>query len=1116
MPERTEQGLDPNAALQSSALSTGRSVFPTPLSSDVHTQLARIISVGAADFFHDACALVSGPLDFHAKSHLIAHLAREIVSAVRAVVSALPGVAERATELGQDPELHDAIAQALTAEGIAPDDAAKVVQILATRDEFQSAFTPNAKNTAKAALEILGLEGSEVEAAWNTVLASPSWHKHAHRAALGRPRGFTSEFLSYWSQFLEALQTVLSVIETRFSEVFRTIAQLKEVTQPSKGDCRAVAQDLPRVPVVMANFFNGLGPEWVAGLHKKNLFSSPPQAIRSETEVRFPAWPQGKYLKNIAADQPDKVCEVILSVRDTDNVFVHADLIGAALKMPPPQRAKVLEKELHWVQGLRHIDGIAASSIEEATERLVEDENVDLCVGYLQHALSFTDEGTRLRPGTRLDDWHYERLVRGAVKKLSVVAPLQVVGLLRRLIVLGHEGEDSSAWRSAIEDHQQNAVEGPLDHLIAALRNVCSTIAGASAEKLREAYEYLLSQKQLIFHRLALWLLGEHGKLDADLVAEVGQDPSILNNHEFRHEAMDMLGKQLPALSREDRAAILDAICKCKSPEVLREAAKADGRELDEVDAQERSDWALLDWLFVLRDHLSSEQESLLGDLVSRHGEPSHPTFGSYWWSGSGDRTPTTSGELATMSDDDLTHYLKTWEPEGGGFPRPDREGLGRELRTVVFGAPERFIGLATHFAELDAAYVWALLDALSAKQKDGALDRAPVIELCESLIKRDENRIHRAIGHFLESALAKPVEIPEQDLSRGWALLKQLLTSQDPPPDPGDDAFRDPLTFAINTTRGRGLDQAVDLFCGLRSDTPLSTEQAQVLDEVRESIRLRVSSETCGPLLSVVARSYNRIFVADRAFAESIASALFMRSGAIQPTFSVFLHWNQASGPTYDGLAMVYDAAIAAAGLDDKDGELGQHLLRLAAWRKLSDDRLVRYWQSATQKSRAHALGDFGRALSRTEELAPELMQSVQDVWTSCREASVRGGDSFEELKEFGWWFVSTCLSPEWRLAELELVLNSTSGQIDWDHKVVEELAALAAQQPEQVAASLRLLVQGCDHGYTHFLGRESLAGALATLLANSATDGAAAEIVSLLAVRGHTNYLQLLPSHH
>lgn len=1093
-----------------------RSVFPEELHANVFAELQRLVSGGAADFFYDACALVSGERDFHSKSHLLAHLTREVASAVRSVVAALPGVQEGADTLGQDESRKSALVEELCAGGVSRVDATRSVGLLSQNADFDGVFRPKARNVAEAAVEVLQIDDPEICEAIHDVLASSSWHRFAHRSGLNRPRTYSTEFRTEWDKFVGSLSVVLRALEGRFAAVFKKLDVLKSVDSPTKKDCQTVAQELPRVSVVLAHFFDGLSSAWLPGLHKQKLFANPPLAIHDGAYTRFPAWPQSKYLARVASEAPELVCDIILGMRETDNVFVRSDLCSAAMAMPAKYAEKVLSKQLRWVSSLETVDGITASSVEEVTEKLLELGLLRLLDAYLRCVLSLRRSDRRHDPEAKVDSWDYRRLVDGALAGLAKADPAMAAQLLTDLLVEGHGEKTSSGWRAAIEEHGQNYVEGPMDFLLAQLRGIYETKAAQGPGEFQTVFGSLSSSEHSIFRRLGLHLLRIHGSSNPALVADASTNIDLLNDHECRHEMMEMVAAQLPLQAPDAAQKIIAAMKLAKSPEKLSELADRNGYELTPEEAEERSLWALRDWLWTIgSENLPDEDAAMLEDLVERFGAPSHPTFSGWWESWVGEPAPLTTAELASLPDDALLEYLRDWTPTERGFRSPNKSGLASALQDAVVQDRARFSRLALRFRALDPPYISAVLSALWRKHSEPLTgEEEPIVALCEAIALRDDHDFSQSIGHWLEGLLRDPRGLNDDLLERVWQLVYRNMGSPDPDQACVDRSDVDGINFAISTTRGRSLDLASDLFCALREQGQLSEPQARVVEEIRAAISRRVTDEPCRSVLAVLARSFNRLFGADQAYAESLCVGLFDADDPGMSTFSAFLSFNGPRGPTVDCLRSVYERALDHLGTDEQfDGCLGKHLIWLATWGHLSQDDLAKFVEKAMPQGRASALADLGRALSNTAELEPEDQRAIQQTWSvwfnAMSETAV-----VDDLTEFGWWFVGRCLDADWRLNELAKVLSQTHGRIDWDHKVIEELARLAPGFPRKVIECLSLCITGKHRGFAYPLSRHHLAACLEILIANLDTTDWAQELVSVLAARGETEYLRLLPA--
>jgi hypothetical protein len=96
-------------------------------------------------------------------------------------------------------------------------------------------------------------------------------------------------------------------------------------------------------------------------------------------------------------------------------------------------------------------------------------------------------------------------------------------------------------------------------------------------------------------------------------------------------------------------------------------------------------------------------------------------------------------------------------------------------------------------------------------------------------------------------------------------------------------------------------------------------------------------------------------------------------------------------------------------------------------------------------------------------------MIERLQALWLLRLDIARRAGQnqtSQEELKEFGWWFVSKKFSDEWSLDSLFEALK-ISKKIEPDFWVVERLAELSTARPRMAVQCLALIVEGDEEGW-------------------------------------------------
>jgi hypothetical protein len=197
----------------------------------IHERLGRLVGLGPASFFSDACRLMEQTPPYGATTHLVAHLVREVESALRSILEPVAGWSKRDQKEGYKRQVE----RILAALNIGADEPA-----------------------AKMWLELAG------EQALN---------KRAHRDSLARPRQVDGDFREFWSKSQAVLDTVLAKIELRFSEYQNLMDQLAAKNAPTTHDIKIVRNNIPNNLATSSYFFRKLrSPKWVRPLRESGVF----------------------------------------------------------------------------------------------------------------------------------------------------------------------------------------------------------------------------------------------------------------------------------------------------------------------------------------------------------------------------------------------------------------------------------------------------------------------------------------------------------------------------------------------------------------------------------------------------------------------------------------------------------------------------------------------------------------------------------------------------------------------------------------------------------------------------------------------------------------------------
>ncbi|MGH7392664.1 MAG: hypothetical protein ACREM3_24875 [Candidatus Rokuibacteriota bacterium] len=266
--------------------------FNDPRQERIHRRLL-LVGSGPAAFYRDVCRLMAGPL-VDATTHLVAHLLREIESAIRDVLLPRGHVEPK----GKGKHRAEIVA-ILRAYSIGPSDPAAVAWLRLSDEAHDERLAP-----------------------------------FAHRDSLGAPRRLIDTFREFVTEVEAIFDVVLQRFEGRFLGSLPVIDELLKKTPPTEADVKVLRGRVPNNDITFEYFFaRADAPEWVELLAAEGFFTRPPDPVRDDEKgaIRFPPWPESRYLSRIAdrGELQRRVVELALAIPDTANINVHEDVCPA-------------------------------------------------------------------------------------------------------------------------------------------------------------------------------------------------------------------------------------------------------------------------------------------------------------------------------------------------------------------------------------------------------------------------------------------------------------------------------------------------------------------------------------------------------------------------------------------------------------------------------------------------------------------------------------------------------------------------------------------------------------------------------------------------------------------
>lgn len=711
-------------------------------------------------------------------------------------------------------------------------------------------------------------------------------------------------------------------------------------------------------PDLRRYFFDNLQkPAWLSILRESDFFKQPPSEGR---------WPEAGYLARMAKVEATaaQVCEIILSIPDTENRLVHAELVEAARAMPPTIAARLIDKIKTWARGASGFLAadfgvlIGKFAIGGGTSAAVQLARVILEVmpprggDESEHGLFIP------MPQTRLDLWDYEQILTAQIPELVKAAPAQGLGVLCDLLSdairfslrepeKSAPSDVSQVWRPAVEEHGQNLLPELRSLLTRAVRDAAASIVRSRQITLLQTVAALERRKPpwWIFRRVAMYLLCEFGtRRSVKRIGKYLTAREVFDAPECIHEYVRLFQRCFPALKLDQQRQILDWIDAGPQPEQLenlrRNVPQFTGKPLTDEDVARFSKAWRRDWLQRLGDHLPPEKRSERDALIQELGPSEHPDLRSYRSEVVGSQSPISLDDFKGRSVADQLKYLREWQPPSDQFMGPSRSGLGEQLAKLVTEHPDSYASQAERFTEVDPTYQRFLLNGLrEAVEKGRSFDWAPVFRLCQQMLTepleipgrkglsldedQDRTWCRSAIATLLETALRqKELPIPIDLKDELWKVLEPLSNDANPTPEHEaryGGSNMDPSHLALNSTRGQAI--AAVIFYAWRVSR-LTAKDGQIssfdlVPKARNVLEAHLDKQLDPSLAirSVYGRMLILLFQVDKQWVGEKAATIFPSDDSEQPyweaAWSSYLAFSQLYWDVFEVLRRQYDLAV-------------------------------------------------------------------------------------------------------------------------------------------------------------------------------------------------------------
>jgi hypothetical protein len=721
------------------------------------------------------------------------------------------------------------------------------------------------------------------------------------------------------------------------------------------------------------------------------------------------------------------------------------------------------------------------------------------------------DWTTSLEPSPPIADHEYSELLKLGIRPIAEAAPLQTATQLieaaANMLVLdtGREpdavavarNDVSELWASRL-DKQTRRYPEPKADLIRTLTFACQRVyERGDTTEIRELDKQLRAAKWYVFDRVRYHLYAHHSQLARQWTRE-----EILNH---RHYGDDQIGFEFQQmirkaterfrtdlLSQQELQPIFEAIINAPDKEdykrFMAEQFTEDGyRRRQEYFQfrQLRPFAAVLFGKYAGRYNALAEAYKPLSDEdYLRHGDGEVKTGVS--------RSPKTAAELLSLTDDELIAYLNDWEdaaidPEKW-WVETDFGGLATAFGEAIREKPSRFLAWGTRWAQIERPIYPREALHIAEKRIAENLSELPTwLELAEwivsqqdktpagerpseiSRVKPNWSSARQQVVDFIGVCISKDVNVDVAWQSRIFHVLEQICVAPDYYLDSDTPTIkpRDYLTDAINTTRGRALENLLQYGFWTKRHVPDDNliDLFSVLSFRFESTRPLSLAEH-----ALLGASLYQLYNLNSSWLRQNIPLLFPQEQLEkwQAGFATYLKFNHAHPSVFELLKPNLEFAVEhISALRDEESthrdpvaSLGEHLLDyfLFGLMRLTqgDSLIARFYRKSGESDWAHLFDHLGRLLSKATNLKPDVEHRAKEFFEARLSASKAA-----ELKEFTFWLRAECLAPRWRLEALQRILRVTN-ITEHLSMLVDDLVKMVKSEPDLVATCFRDLTEG------------------------------------------------------
>jgi hypothetical protein len=510
--------------------------------------------------------------------------------------------------------------------------------------------------------------------------------------------------------------------------------------------------------------------------------------------------------------------------------------------------------------------------------------------------------------------------------------------------------------------------------------------------------------------------------------------------------------------------------------------------------------------------------------------------------------------DFSTHPIEDIVAFLKKWRPSGEERSETATT-LGQQLREAAIADPLRYSTESHLFAQLPPIYVRRLLEGLAlASNNKSALTWTNLLALIEAVLDAEHRPAPSGMAgddadwswslktamDLLASGLRRGADgIPFEEEQRVECAILNLYGVAPRMPDTvnfEDSHSRQPHFASQSTARGAAVQLCIFFLYWLHKNPEgeigrSPREALEKLHSIRKVLDVELTDRTgAGRIPRAMLGRYLQWlqFFAEGWVIRQFAS-LFPDDDLSRRDAAWLGHLLGDGGPV-SSLALrmqaCYEAEIdrlrdEAPSQDAHTGDrLAEYLVILYTRKALPDMVFERFWSSAPERYRQHAVWFLGTQIEKPpEKLGQEIHNRAVAYWESrlATAKSSQSPDHFrDEIGAFGQFFFRKGISDEWLLDQLLLV--SEAGFAPGEpYSVIRRLAAISSKLPDKTALALVALIRNSHFNHRAYMVqaaevRSIFMNGLATRVPDTTT--AVIEAINYLAAMGDTRFIDLLPN--